>query len=141
MIDKSFVEKLKSEKPLDWRESCELDLLLDKDTKVSSVMSSLSDAEPSLAWRSQLNERLVKVAKRKRKLAFVPWVGGLVTAGAACFAVLMVTSHPTVERPVLVRTNPTVEAELFTVHAQDARQTELVDDAQDGAAVEQSSAL
>ena len=79
------------------REYFDIDERLAGQDAIREIVSKLPDDEPSLAWRSQLNERLralpAKARKRWWELAWKPTVGlGLATAFA--FALLMKPTQP-----------------------------------------------
>lgn len=86
-------QKIKAEKPLDWQESAELDLALASQQPLKNLVSALDDPEPSLAWRSELNEKLLAVAKKKKRQTFVPWLGGFAAAVACTAAVVVFVTH------------------------------------------------
>ncbi|MFX6277408.1 hypothetical protein ABTF87_19095, partial [Acinetobacter baumannii] len=84
-MEKNTLNKIKAEKQLDWQESIELDRALSAQDPLKSLVSALDDPEPSLAWRSELNQKLYAVAAKNKRKALVPWLGGL-AAAAACTA-------------------------------------------------------
>jgi len=77
-------KKLLNEEALTTEEMAALDAALGA-TSVSSVVRDIHNEEPSLQWRSQLNEKLntlAKPAKRRR----TPWLAFAVPATAAVVA-------------------------------------------------------
>lgn len=99
------------------RENFEIDERLASQSAIRQIVNSLPGDEPSLAWRSQLNERLralpVKARKRWWELAWKPTVGlGLATAFA--FALLM---RPTQPGPTLTPESGSIVADaIFDAH-------------------------
>ena len=139
MIDKSFAEKLKSEKPLDWKEVAQLDRLLEQGERSREIMSAMPDSDLSLTWRSQLNEKLLNVTKRRRRFAIVPWLGGFATA-AACLVVFVVvsTKAPTATS---IGASHSIEAELVSTHKQDRNAQDLADELPDFGSDESAAEL
>jgi hypothetical protein len=119
MINKSFVEKLRAEKPLDWKDVALLDQLLEDDSRSHAAFSALPEDEVSLAWRSKLNEKLLSSVKRRKKLALLPWIGGLTTAAAASIVIFSVGVHRQTEIPAAVKSG-SLEASMVSIHAADA---------------------
>ena len=84
-MDKNTLNKIKAEKSLDWQESIELDQALSAQDPLKTLVSGLDDPEPSMAWRSELNQKLVAASAKNKRKALMPWLGGL-AAAAACTA-------------------------------------------------------
>jgi hypothetical protein len=67
---------------------------------VSDLVSHLGDESPSLAWRSELNEKLLAQSRKaKKRSQFLQWlrptVGIAALASAACLALVFTSnSHP-----------------------------------------------
>ncbi|MCC7101804.1 MAG: hypothetical protein IT206_01850 [Fimbriimonadaceae bacterium] len=67
MIDNNeLISKLAREVPLSMAEAHELDQVLGASEVVASFVRQVPDEEPSLAWRSALNERLIAHHAPKR---------------------------------------------------------------------------
>jgi hypothetical protein len=95
-MDKELIGKLKGEQPLSAEEALRLDSALESERgqMVASIVSGLVDESPSLAWRSSLNERLAKSARKSR--AALAWRFGFgATAAAATFVLAVILMQPT----------------------------------------------
>ncbi|MBL8065395.1 MAG: hypothetical protein JNM34_05995 [Chthonomonadaceae bacterium] len=121
-MNEKLFEKLIGEQPVTLEEALTLDQALEAQVEVRRAVSSLRESEPSLAWRSELNQRLLVGHKAARKSLVLRWIGGasLVTA---CCAMFLVLSRPTVKDDIsnqhYVLTNsegPAVSDALFTAH-------------------------
>lgn len=118
-MEKHTHEKIKAEKPLDWQESAQLDLALSSQAPIKNLVSALEDPEPSLAWRSELNQKLLAVAKRKKRQTIVPWLGGLAAAAACTAAITVFVTHGH-NNPNSGRNQPSFEAALAKAYSQTA---------------------
>ena len=89
-MDKDLIRKLLDEHPLTAEESLRLDGALEgaRSQFVAQAVGGLEDETPSLAWRSRLNETLVKASKRRRVAQFWRLGFGATALAAACFMVL-----------------------------------------------------
>lgn len=74
-MDPELKKKLASEEPLSLSEAMQLDERLAAGSGVSRVLKGLEDGEPSLAWRSALNERLREVAADSEPKGLARWFG------------------------------------------------------------------
>ena len=86
-MDRELLKKIEQGLPLDPSEQMLLDSHLDLGSSDGPALwvRSLPDREPSLTWRSGLNQQLAKLAPAKRRDRPVwTWLG-LAAAGAACF--------------------------------------------------------
>lgn len=63
---RDILKKFVNEESLTMADSHELDQLLDASEPLGVAMRELSDDEPSLAWRSSLNERLIAMHAPRR---------------------------------------------------------------------------
>ena len=88
-MDKKTFDKIRAEKALDWQESAALEQALEAQAPLKTLVASLDDPSPSLAWRSELNEKLVAVAAQRKRKSLIPFFGGLVAA-AACASLFIV---------------------------------------------------
>lgn len=86
-MNKDLIKKLVEEQPLDLAESFELEQALERQD--SSMLKMLDRPEPSMAWRSRLNERLVALEPRPRR-KWVLFSGTTVVALAAALFVFVV---------------------------------------------------
>lgn len=86
-------EKLRLEQPLTLEESLQLDSILEESTEMSAWLNPNAAESPSLAWRSQLNEKLLAHApkpKRSFRWGRVPQLATL--AATIAFATFSATS-------------------------------------------------
>ncbi len=92
MTQRDLFEKIQSGEPLDARESLFLEQTLEEQhgKGVAEAVSQLGDPELSMAWRSDLNQKLKAIApkpKARRWSWLVPGMAaGAVAAGMALFA-------------------------------------------------------
>lgn len=82
MSERDWIQKVAAGQPLSEAEQTALTEALEADG-VREVLRSLPYEEPSLAWRSRLNERLRALAGTQRKPAVWRWAA-MFAAGAAC---------------------------------------------------------
>lgn len=95
MTQRELFEKIQSGESLDARESLFLEQVLESDEglSVSSLVEGLQDPEPSLAWRSELNEKLQTMAPKPARPKRLVWFGsGLVATCLAACAILIAPS-------------------------------------------------
>jgi hypothetical protein len=96
----------------------DLDLLLGSDAQndVRHVVRSLPEDEPSLAWRSELNLRLMAVSKhgerRRRQLVWKSLAGAM---AALTLGVIGLTHFPS-QHPVRHTSNGSIEASILASH-------------------------
>jgi hypothetical protein len=125
MKDGELMRKLIAEARLSEAELRDLDARLEAQDAVRHVVASLADDEPSLAWRSALNERLLGVAPRPKRRA--PWrllapASGLAAAAiVATLAWLVVTGGPT----RTAAPHDSLEAQLLQAHDHGAAMLDL----------------
>lgn len=92
-MNRDLLKKLMEEADLSLSETVELDKALE--SQGPSLASKLEGTEPSMAWRSTLNERLAELApKPKRRWAI--YSATTLVAVAAAVIVLVITPHSTV---------------------------------------------
>ena len=138
MTRRELFEKIQSGEPLDARESLFLEQNLESSESyaVAGLVQGLHDPEPSMAWRSELNEKLQAVAPAP-KVEKRSWFGsGLIALGAAvCGFALFVVFNPS-QQPVQVTQNevqpPVVEREIQEPSSLNTKliQAHLVDEAE-----------
>jgi hypothetical protein len=100
-------------------------LHLHEQMAMGKLVGSLPDEEPSLAWRSQLNDKLRAMpARAKRTMWQVIWkpTAGLALAGALAVAVILLPQTPEVERPV---PGAAVADAMFAAHRETVAHHEL----------------
>ena len=87
-------KKLTEELPLTAEEALRLDGALEcaRGQFVATLVNGLPDEAPSLEWRSQLNEKLVRGSKRKRTLVYWRLGFGATAAMAVCAALVMMVN-------------------------------------------------
>ncbi|MBL8060537.1 MAG: hypothetical protein JNK63_07475 [Chthonomonas sp.] len=86
-LNPEITKKLVQEESLQMAESHELDQMLSASDGVGVTLRGLEDSEPSMAWRSGLNERLLSMHAPKRVKARVWGVTGFGTAVAVAASV------------------------------------------------------
>ena len=94
-MDKKLFNKILADEQLSAEESLRLDEALESKASAAAVSAvrALGDEAPSLAWRSDLNEKLMKGSRRRRTQ--VMWRYGLaVTAGATAMFLFVNFSQP-----------------------------------------------
>ena len=110
-MDKELIQKVLTEHPLTAEEALRLDGALEGDAGkwIAHVVSSLPEESLSLTWRSELNERLAKVSRRRRRVVY--WRLGFGAAAVAAASILTVMLVQPVQptgapRPGIVDTRP-----------------------------------
>ncbi|HRF58610.1 MAG TPA: hypothetical protein PLH94_01695 [Fimbriimonadaceae bacterium] len=121
-MNSEFEEKLKREKGLSRDEQIRLEMALDsrEHAEIRSWVGELTDEDPSLAWRSALNERLhaVRTPVRQPKMRW-RWasVMGLGLASALTLTVYLVGLKPTANPGTTSSgEKASVEANLLAAH-------------------------
>lgn len=85
-------------------------------------VGALPEDQPSLAWRSALNERLREQQPRPRFHSWFLYPGlGLATAGALALVIWMAQPAPVGTPP----SGPTLEAALVSTHLESVRASEI----------------
>lgn len=108
-MDNKLLRKIEAEEQLSAEESLRLDEALEA-SDVAGAVRALGDEAPSMAWRSQLNEKLGKATRRQRTR--VMWRYGLaVTAGAsAMFLFFSLGQQVPTENETLVARPPIADS-------------------------------
>ena len=103
-MKKELFEKLVKDQPLTVHEAHELDQILDaqEEQGLSFLVRRTPSEEPSLAWRSALNQALVSSqapAKRRKS----PWLvfGTVLAPAAAAVALAVFLFKPGIQQPVI----------------------------------------
>lgn len=95
---------------------------------VRSAVAALPEDTPSLAWRSELNERLRASAVQPKRARWSPFVWGpafgLGVAGA--LSILMLNRAPITTRPTTPSQSAGVEAMLVSAHLESVRTADIV---------------
>lgn len=96
MLNENLLKKLIGEEPLDAAEHLALEQALEAgdNSFVAEYLKSSEGPDPSMAWRSSLNEKLRQIAPKPKRHVW-KWVGlgGLVSALAvACAAIVFLNS-------------------------------------------------
>jgi hypothetical protein len=112
MKDRTFNQRVIAEETLGPEELALLDARLASSEAVRDVLSAMPQDEPSLAWRSALNERLRVAAPRRRlRVRLMPYAaGGLVAASMVLVALSVLTPPPAAA--------PDVTDAVIAAHAQ-----------------------
>lgn len=87
---------------------------------VASLVSELEDETPTLAWRSELNEKLLKIDRSRPRQQTLIWKTAFGLGLAACLAWVALTVRPLPTGPAAVvsPTSQSLEAQLLEVHEQ-----------------------
>lgn len=131
-MKKELFEKLVKDQPLTAHEAHELDQILDAQEKlgVSHLVRRVSADEPSLAWRSSLNQALSAQAPVKPKKS--PWLvfGTVLAPAAAAVALAVFVFNPGFNRPAADRpsvqmasSGGDLESALLLVHQSEEAST------------------
>lgn len=123
-MNKRLREKLTDEVRLSSTEMAELDRALEAES-VRPLIAALPDEEPSLEWRSRLNERLWETRPKRLRQ---PWVfAGTMIGATACAiaAMMMVIGNPQVAKPEPVAVQSSVERNILVAHSETLAVLEL----------------
>ncbi|MBS1722074.1 MAG: hypothetical protein JSS66_03595 [Armatimonadetes bacterium] len=119
-MNSKLKKKLVDEQALSAAEALELDQALDSPSLSRALMSKLTDDEPSLAWRSSLNQSLIKASGAKAASKVLKWGSGIVVTAAAALGIIALLPRPVVEpNRVLVKSQPVmsnIEESLVSAH-------------------------
>ena len=100
-MDEKLLRKLRAEDSISAEEALRLDASLDSAEQLAVrtvVESATGDWIPSLAWRSELNEKLALAASHKRRHRILQF-GSAGAVAAAVVAVALMIGSPGVEAP------------------------------------------
>lgn len=126
-MNSQLIKKLREEAALTAEESLRLDQGLEAQEKSGSPLSALPEPSLSLSWRSNLNEKLLVQASKKKRVAKLGWFSGITASCALCAAVLLVikNANPSddstvVNKPVSVskKESSGVEELIITAHSE-----------------------
>ncbi|MCW5937381.1 MAG: hypothetical protein KIT11_08760 [Fimbriimonadaceae bacterium] len=129
--DKEFLSRLSSEEPLTMADALQLDEGLEAQRSLSSLIAKLPEDEPSLAWRSALNEKLAHMAPKPKRtrwtLAFQGLAAATAVAGAFLLFAMVNPAKPNVEPVGAVKGSVTkpgesIEEALISAHEDAGRQ-------------------
>ncbi len=115
-MNEDLLKKLTEERPLTPEEALELDQALESpgQAQAAAWVRGLSAPEPSMAWRSALNRRLARPARRR-----TVWLWGSAAATVtALSALLAVALHQAASGPSAAGPGPSVEQALVDTHRQ-----------------------
>lgn len=121
-MNRELKRQIVDESTLSLQQALELDEALEQQGPVARLVGALSDEQPSLAWRSELNAKLERSAARARRSSLsVKWLSGLAAAAAlatcAVFVAPLFTSPQQPEPLVLTEPKtPSVEESLVSAH-------------------------
>ncbi len=123
MKDQELILKIVRETPMTASESLELDELLEAQVTSAPLVGALHDPEPSLSWRSALNEELLKCSVKPKRRSVTFWVSGFAATAVAVLALFVFMPHaPKVDRtaistaPLAKQTGPSLEESLVSAH-------------------------
>ncbi|MDI9641659.1 hypothetical protein QPK87_17740 [Kamptonema cortianum] len=134
-MDKELFEKLLHEETLEGADALILEATLESGSGLEAAewVKSLEDAEPSLAWRSQLNEKLSAFTPKSKSGNSFRWFGAIAVGGAACLAAVMLFTATLDNAPkhlsspdrVVSAQNPDEEFGMVLVSTHVADQTQI----------------
>lgn len=117
MKDPELMKKIAREARLTAAEERQLENELAAQEAIRQTVANLHDDEPSMAWRSALNERLLAVSPKPKRATWSRWlapasgfVAGLAVAGMAWW--MTTTRQPQVVAPA----SASFEAQLLEAH-------------------------
>lgn len=130
-----FGDKIKSEEKLTAFESERLDVMLKASAPVKNWVADLEDEPLSMAWTSDLNEKLLALDSKTRQSwfsrvmkgrAWLGWTSALATGGLAIVLALNLSSSRSISSTgVDGATGPTLEETLLTAHTLAEAQAEV----------------
>jgi hypothetical protein len=117
-MDQNFINKLMREEPLTEQEEAMLDAELARSTSTAPLLKQLPDEMPSLAWRSELNERLLQSAKpvAKPSRLFRWLVPTTAVAAATIFVSVLISKQGEVNLPDQAVASQNIESQLVSAH-------------------------
>ncbi|MES1227624.1 MAG: hypothetical protein ABUL72_03080 [Armatimonadota bacterium] len=127
-MDRNTLEKIKAEKGLDWQESAALEQALEAQAPLKNLVAALEDPSPSMAWRSELNQKLVAEANKRKRKSLVPWIGGLTAVAAASVSLVVIFTAKKAPVPVTAQSSPSFETALTTAYTQAAAKPDVEED-------------
>jgi len=97
-------------------------------TEMRKVVKALPEDGLSLAWRSSLNERLMKTAVRQRRKQILGWIVkpafGLAVAGA--LSVVLFTRQLAPQSSSFTSTSGGIEASIVSAHREETSYVDIV---------------
>jgi hypothetical protein len=125
-MNRELKKKLTDEQPLTVEETLRLDEAIEGQTVVPALLAGLDDTSPSLAWRSELNQKLLLQSGRHKRHTTFRWFSGVAAAAALVAVAFLSVPRPTktefvreplagVSKPA-VKEGPSVEESLLTAH-------------------------
>jgi hypothetical protein len=118
-----WINKVMTETPLTAEETLLLEQELASQEDVRSLVAALPQPEPSMAWRSALNEELMKAAPKPSRKTWLYWGSGALVGGLACwlaFAVLIPASLSQGLRETSQANNEALAQDLLQGHENDS---------------------
>lgn len=130
MIDPQLRNKLTKEESLSAAEALQLDAMLEQSKPTQTVIASLDDPALSLAWRSSLNEKMLKQSQRRRATKWWGFASSAAVAAASIYAFVAIlpTSNPTdlaAKEHYVTSTPSRTEGALYRVHNESVVQASL----------------
>lgn len=117
-MDRELIAKLMNEEALTPQEEAILDAKLVESSGVAPLLKQVSDEVPSMAWRSELNEKLQTVARpRATQNRISRWLvpATAIAAATILFSMFSPKQAATMPDAVAAKT-PTIEAQLVSAH-------------------------
>lgn len=126
MFDKELLSRSNDENaPLSVGQEAWLDEALERQSFVSGLMKALPKEQPSLAWRSRLNERVLAIASdAKRRIRWLAILRPALGIGLAGALAIVFTIDRNVQ-PTPLRPKGAVEAGLVKAHEMSVEATEI----------------
>lgn len=93
-----LIKKLQDEQALSVEETLRLDEALETSASTAGLLNSLDESAPSLAWRSDLNQKLASVSRKTKRQSSFRWLSGFAAAATLVFVAFLALpkSRPTV---------------------------------------------
>ncbi len=133
-MNREWMRKLENEETLSMSEAHALDEALSAQTPVGDVVGQLENDAPSLAWRSQLNEKLFALSAAPAPKRFQWWrAAGFGTATAALALVVFISVPRTRSSVTPVVANQEISAEQVLLDSHRSTVFALSTGAGDGA--------
>lgn len=103
------MNKLRDDHALTVEDTLRLDEALEAGKPLAGLLKSLDDSTPSLAWRSELNQKLLLVSKKGRRSLGLRWVSGFAAVAAVTLVAFVAVRKPE-PRPDVRRTVPVAQS-------------------------------
>ncbi len=109
-MDQNLYQKLSREDALTAEESLRLDTMLEQTGQADVWVSQIEEPAMSLAWRSSLNDQLIKRSAMRRQTRFWSFGSTAVAVAASAFALFMVQSKEPINSSAPMSSRPTTNS-------------------------------